>query len=87
MRIRAKVVEDGRAMVRVRRAASVEGAAGAGAGPATAAVCPGCWNSPARRPVLIAALAREGLEVAHPDDRAEGRYRPGCEHAPGCPWR
>jgi hypothetical protein len=68
-------------MVRVRRAE------GADAGPATAAVCPGCWNSPARRPGLIAALARDGLEVAHPDDRAEGRYRSGCEHAPGCPWR
>ena len=81
MRIRRKAVADGRAMVRVRRAGTT------GVETATAAVCPGCWQSPSRRPALIAALAREGLEVAHPDDRAEGRYRAGSGHAPGCPWR
>ncbi len=81
MRIRRKAVADGRAMVRVRRAGST------GAAAVTAAVCPGCWDSPSRRPALIAVLAREGLEVAHPDDRAEGQYRAGSAHAAGCPWR
>jgi hypothetical protein len=79
MRSHRKAVEDGRAMVRVRRAGD--------AGTATAAVCPGCWNSPARRPALIAKLAREGLAVAHTDDGVNGRYRPDSAHAPGCPWR
>ena len=66
-------------MVRVRRAGGSE--------KVTAAVCPGCWNSPVRRPALIAQLAREGLEVADPADGVDGRYRQRSPHASGCPWR
>ena len=76
---RGRAVGEGRAMVRVRRAGSGE--------ETTAALCPGCWNSPARRPELIAKLARDGLEVAHPADRVDGLYPPHSAHAPGCPWR
>jgi hypothetical protein len=69
-------VLQGRAMVRVRRLASGE--------LATAGVCPACWNIPERRRMLLVQLAKMGLEVAHRDDRAEGTYRPGKPHAPGC---
>jgi len=63
-------------MVRVRRLAGGE--------LCTVGVCPACWNIPERRAVLLVQLAKMGLEVAHRDDRAEGTYRPGKPHAPGC---
>ncbi len=51
---------------------------------ATIGVCPACWNIPERRAVLLVQLGKLGLEVAHRDDLAEGAYRPGKPHAPGC---
>jgi hypothetical protein len=63
-------------MVRVRWLASRE--------LATIGVCPACWNIRERRTVLLAQLAKLGLEVAHRDDLAGGTYRPGKPHAPGC---
>lgn len=51
---------------------------------ATIGVCPACWNIAERRAALLVALGKMGLEVAHRDDRAEGTYRPGKPHAPGC---
>lgn len=65
-------------MVRVRRLATRE--------LATVGVCPACWNIPERRRMLLARLTKMGLEVVHRDDRAEGAYRPGKPHAPGCPY-
>lgn len=79
MGVRGKAMGEGRAMVRVVRAGTGEHA--------TAGVCPGCWNSPERRPDLIAKLAREGLAVAHSADAADGVYTRNSAHAPGCPWR
>jgi hypothetical protein len=69
-------VAEGRAMVRVRRTGTRD--------LATIGVCPACWNIPERRAVLLVQLAKMGLEVAHRDDLAEGTYRPGKPHAPGC---
>ena len=63
-------------MVRVRRAGTGE--------LATIGVCPACWNIPERRRTLLVQLAKMGLEVAHRDDLAEGAFRPGKPHAPGC---
>jgi hypothetical protein len=73
---RKLAVAEGRAMVRVRRTGTRD--------LATVGVCPACWNIPERRAVLLVQLAKMGLEVAHRDDRAEGVYRPGKPHAPGC---
>jgi len=75
-RQRRLAVAEGRAMVRVRRTGTRD--------LATIGVCPACWNIPERRAVLLVQLAKMGLEVAHRDDRAEGTYRPGKPHAPGC---
>jgi hypothetical protein len=69
-------VLQGRAMVRVRRLATRD--------LLTVGVCPACWNIPDRRRTLLVQLAKMGLEVAHRDDQAEGSYRPGKPHAPGC---
>jgi hypothetical protein len=71
-------VQEGRAMVRVRRLEDRE--------LATVGVCPACWNICERREVLLARLAKMNLEVVHRDDLLEGRYRPGRAHAPGCPY-
>jgi hypothetical protein len=71
-------VQEGRAMVRVRRLQDRE--------LATVGVCPACWNIRQRREVLLARLAKMKLEVVHRDDLLEGRYRPGKAHAPGCPY-
>jgi hypothetical protein len=76
---RGEAVDEGRAMVRVVRMGTGEHT--------TAGVCPGCWNSPRRRPALIAKLAGEGLSVAHPADAVDGVYKPHSAHAPECPWR
>jgi hypothetical protein len=73
---RRLAVAEGRAMVRVRRSGTRD--------LATVGVCPACWNIPERRAVLLVQLAKMDLEVAHRDDRAEGVYRPGKPHAPGC---
>jgi hypothetical protein len=75
---RRMAVQEGRAMVRVRRVA--------GGQLITAAVCPACWNMRQRREALLARLKKMGLEVVHRDDLLEGRYRPGKAHAPGCPY-
>jgi hypothetical protein len=77
--LRKLAVAEGRAMVRVRRISTHD--------LATVGVCPACWNIPERRAALLAQLARMGLEVAHRDDRADGAYRPGKPHAPGCRHR
>jgi hypothetical protein len=74
--LRKLAVAQGRAMVRVRRLATRD--------LITAGVCPACWNIPERRRTLLVQLAKMGLEVVHRDDRAEGTYRPGKPHAPGC---
>jgi hypothetical protein len=71
-------VQEGRAMVRVRRRADGQ--------PDTAGVCPACWNIPERREVLLLRLEKMGMEVAFRDDRLDGVYRVGKEHAPGCPY-
>ena len=76
---RKEAVRDGRAMVRVRRVRTGE--------LATAGVCPACWSSRERRPVLAARLEAEGLVVADAADRIDGAYQPLGTHAPGCPWR
>ncbi len=74
--LRKLAVAEGRAMVRVRQIGTRD--------LATIGVCPACWNIPERREALLVQLAKMGLEVAHRDDRAEGVYRPGKPHAPGC---
>jgi hypothetical protein len=76
---RKEAVREGRAMVRVRRVRTGE--------LATAGVCPACWNSRERRPVLVARLENEGLVVADAADGIDGDYRLFAAHAPGCPWR
>jgi hypothetical protein len=70
-------VQEGRAMVRVRRLRDRE--------LATVGVCPACWNIRERREMLLARLTKMDLEVVHRDDQLEGRYRLGKAHAPGCP--
>ena len=79
MRDREAAVQEGRAMVRVRRVRTGE--------LVTAGVCPACWNSRERRPVLSAQLEKKGLVAAHAADRVDGAYKPRGTHAPGCPWR
>ncbi len=79
MTSRKEAVRDGRAMVRVHRVLTGE--------LATAGVCPACWNSRERRPVLAARLEKQGLVVADAADRIDGTYQPLGAHAPGCPWR
>ena len=73
---RKLAVLEGRAMVRVRRVKTRD--------LLTAGLCPACWNIPERRKILLAQMAKMGLEVVHRDDLAEGIYRPGKPHAPGC---
>ena len=74
--LRKFAVLQGRAMVRVRQLSTRD--------LATIGVCPACWNIPERRRSLLVQLAKMGLEVVHRDDLAEGVYRPGKPHAPGC---
>ena len=79
MSLRRKLaVIEGRAMVRVRCIKTHD--------LATIGVCPACWNQKDRRQVLLIKLKKMGLEVVHKDDLPEGVYRPGKEHAPGCPY-
>jgi predicted DsbA family dithiol-disulfide isomerase len=74
-------------MIRVRRCKTGE--------LVTAGVCPACWNIRERRRDLLVQLEKMGLEVAHREDRLDGTYRPGRQHAPGCrhaathpdPWK
>ena len=75
---RAKAIEEGRGIIRVRSRRTGRLAA--------AGVCPGCWNSRTRRPVLLAELAARGLAVVHGADGATGAFFPAAAHAPGCPW-
>ncbi len=77
MTSRTRAVSEGRALVRVRdeRTGHL----------ATAAVCPGCWNSRRIRPLLLAQLAGEGLAVVHDSDGQAGIYRRSRRHAPRCP--
>jgi hypothetical protein len=74
--VRKKAVDDGRAFIRVTHAAT--------GAPATAAVCPACWNLQERRAALLAQLSRRGLAVVHMEDAADGVFRQGSRHAPGC---
>jgi hypothetical protein len=75
---REAVVQEGRAIIRVRRVRTGQLAA--------VGVCPGCWNSRVRRQALLRGLAKRGLMVVHGDDAATGSYRDGGAHAPRCPW-
>ena len=75
---REAVVQEGRAIIRVRRARTGQLAA--------VGVCPGCWNSRVRRQALLGGLAKRGLMVVHGDDAATGAYRDGGAHVPRCPW-
>jgi hypothetical protein len=77
MTLRAKAIEEGRGIIRVRdmRTGRL----------VTAGICPGCWSSPARRPALLSALVARGLAVVHGSDGATGAYH-AAAHAPGCPW-
>ena len=75
---RAKAIEEGRGIIRVRSTRTGRLAA--------AGVCPGCWNSRARRPVLLAELAERGLAVVHGADGATGAFLPTAAHAADCPW-
>jgi len=50
----------------------------------TAAVCPGCWNEPERRRVLLRRMERLGVEPVHRDDLIGGEYIEGETHAPEC---
>lgn len=76
---RKEAVREWRAMVRVRRVRTGE--------LVTAGVCPACWSSRERRPILVARLEKEGLVVADAADGIGGDYSPSASHAPGCPWR
>ena len=77
MMLRAKAIEEGRGLIRVRSRRTGRLAA--------AGVCPGCWNSRARRPALLAELAARGFAVVHGADGATGIFL-SAAHAPGCPW-
>jgi len=73
---RKMAVQEGRAMVRVRKLDNGE--------PATVGLCPACWNIPERRRDLLIQLKKMRLEVAFKDDGLQGTYRTGKKHAPGC---
>ncbi|MCK4906349.1 MAG: hypothetical protein KAS64_02300 [Spirochaetes bacterium] len=75
---RKKVISEGRGMIRVRYLDDGE--------LSTAAICPGCWNTPSRRRVLIKKLKHMGVEPVHKDDLENGVYREK-EHAPECPHK
>jgi hypothetical protein len=79
MGIRKSAVDEGRAFIRVRARRTGD--------LTTAGVCPACWNLRARRSPLLAQLARRGLEPVHGEDAADGVYRAGSVHAPGCGYR
>ncbi len=78
MTARTEAVQEGRAFVEVH-----EGRTGR---LVTVGVCPACWNSPARRKMLLAVLAKRSFVVVHGEDGATGIYLPGTAHAPDCPW-
>lgn len=88
MSLKRKIaILEGRAMVRVRTIKDRD--------LTTIGVCPACWNIKNRRMVLLVQLKKMGLEVVHKDDKLDGIYRFGKEHAPGCryskipadPWK
>ena len=74
--LRQYAVEQGRCMVRVRSLKTHE--------LATIGVCPACFNNKQRRQALLIKLEKMGYEVVHGEDRLDGFYRPGRQHAPGC---
>lgn len=74
--LRKHTVDQGRSMVRVRY--KEDGRL------ITAAVCPGCWNSPQQRQLLLKKMEKLGVEPVHKADLASGVYREKS-HAPGCP--
>ena len=77
--LRKKAVQDHRTMVRVRRTRDRQ--------LLTAAVCPGCWNSPAGRKRITGRLQERGVEVISREDQVTGTYLPGTRHAPECSFR
>ncbi len=88
MSLKRKIaVLEGRAMIRVRKIKNRE--------LCTVGICPACWSIKERRSDLLIQLKKMGLEVVFRDDRLEGTYRPGKDHAPGCrysnissdPWK
>lgn len=75
--LRKIVVSQGRGMVRVRWIDTHD--------LLTAAVCPGCWNDPERRFVLLKKMEKMGVEPVHKDDLIDGVYRQK-QHSPECPF-
>jgi len=74
--LRQLAVTQGRAMIRVRHRETRD--------PATIGVCPACFNLHTRREALLRQLEKMGYEVAYREDRLDGAYREGRQHAPGC---
>jgi hypothetical protein len=83
---RTAAVREGRAFVSVRDARSGRRRRRISARLTAVGVCPGCWNTPSRRAVLLSELSARGLAVVHGEDSATGTYREGAEHALRCPW-
>ena len=52
----------------------------------TAAMCPGCWNSPERRKNLIQKMEQMGVQPTHSKDQLSGHYEKNQSHSPGCPY-
>ena len=74
---RKRAVQEKRAMIRVRYKDTRE--------LTTIAVCPACWNIPARREILLIKVDKMGLEVTFRDDQLHGLYQTDKVHSPGCP--
>jgi hypothetical protein len=75
---RKDAINQGRAMIAVISLESGKSA--------TIGVCPACWNSKARRKILLLKLKNMGYRVEHKNDTLQGLYRIGKSHAPRCPY-
>ncbi|MDH5680841.1 MAG: hypothetical protein OEZ36_04585 [Spirochaetota bacterium] len=76
--LRKHLIDQGRGMLRVKYLDTGE--------LSTAAICPGCWNSPERRKTLIQKLKSLGVCPAHKRDFLTGDYDKTKSHSPGCPY-
>lgn len=76
--LRKRVVNEGRAMIKVRYADSRD--------ITTAAVCPACWNNHDRRGYLLKRMSKLGVVTVFNQDGLNGLYLKGKNHLADCPY-
>ena len=75
--MRNNVINNGRAMVKVKYADSMD--------VTTAAVCPACWNDPVQRKYLLKRMTELGVVTVVNQDELRGLYLEGKKHLTDCP--